>query len=489
MADIKNHSTLPTNLVSYWDFEEASGTRYDLVGNADLTDNNTVTTSTGNPIGNGAKFTRANSESLSTTGTSTDITGDVSFSCWVKFTTLTNNELRPFFGKDGTSNRSYGSWLYLTGGVYTLRFWISSNGTAGSEHVVTWSTPTTGVWYHIVGTWDASTSTAEFFVNGSSIGTNASALTSIYNGDTPFYIGRFGEVSGDYTDAEIDEFGLWSKVLTSDEITDLYNSGSGLPYYDPADISNDTDLSTSLVSFWEMEEATGATRTDSTATGNDLSNASGASGIVTVTGIQGSGADIEKSDSEYLVISDAAQTGLDLGASGTDFSFNVWCNLEDLTASGGVICSLWSCWDASGRNVIMGLASSTGTKMRTVIRNAADNASDERLSDALTFSTSTWYMLTWTYDASAGTIQMFQNGVLITSVTGLYTSLNNSSYQKTIGDGASPTAYSPDGIIDEVGIWSKVLGVDEIRALYGYGTPPVYSATSATNTTNFFYMT
>ena len=57
---------LLTNLISFWEMEEASGTRVDAVvasGN-DLTDNATVTQNPGK-VGNAAQFTLATSEWLS----------------------------------------------------------------------------------------------------------------------------------------------------------------------------------------------------------------------------------------------------------------------------------------------------------------------------------------------------------------------------------------------------------------------------------------
>ena len=59
--------TLLNGLVSWWDLDEASGTRFDShTANDvnDLTDNNTVTQATGK-VGNAAQFTAANLEHLS----------------------------------------------------------------------------------------------------------------------------------------------------------------------------------------------------------------------------------------------------------------------------------------------------------------------------------------------------------------------------------------------------------------------------------------
>ena len=51
--------TLPTNLIAYWKLGEASGTRSDSKGSNNLTDNNTVTSAAGK-WGTAGQFTAAN---------------------------------------------------------------------------------------------------------------------------------------------------------------------------------------------------------------------------------------------------------------------------------------------------------------------------------------------------------------------------------------------------------------------------------------------
>ena len=63
--------------------------------------------------------------------------------------------------------------------------------------------------------------------------TPSGTMTGIYNNTESFKIGKFNTAAiDDYFDGIIDEVGIWSKVLTSDEVTELYNSGAGLAYSD-----------------------------------------------------------------------------------------------------------------------------------------------------------------------------------------------------------------------------------------------------------------
>ena len=66
------------NLVSYWSFDEVSGTRNDSEGSNHLTDNGTVTTADGKQ-NSSADFDDSNNEYLSHASNSDFQTGDVDF--------------------------------------------------------------------------------------------------------------------------------------------------------------------------------------------------------------------------------------------------------------------------------------------------------------------------------------------------------------------------------------------------------------------------
>lgn len=231
MSDILTHSTLASGLVSYWKMEEASGTRVDSHGSNDLSDNNTVGTAAG-IIDNGADFERSNSEYLSITDAAQ--TGlnpsDFSVSAWVKFET--SNVFAGLVSKRGV-DEEYSIYFNNTNEIVCR---ISANA-AGSALSVSESNPisnATGVWYHFVITVDSSLGGAgmEFYENASSLGRSriaSSFATSIYNGGSVFRIGAMANPAN-FLDAVVDEVGFWNRVLTSSEISDLYNSGAGLPY-------------------------------------------------------------------------------------------------------------------------------------------------------------------------------------------------------------------------------------------------------------------
>lgn len=222
--------SLTTNLVSYWKLDESSGNASDSVGSNTLTNNNSVTYSSGK-INNGAVFVRASSKSLSVTdNASLSLTGDLTISAWVNFASTPSSG--NYFGivakLEGSPNYSYAFYLYNNAGTPEITFQNSTNGTSVTQKGVAW-TPTTSTWYHIAAVYTASAGSVSFYINGSQQGTTQTGLgTSIFDSSSTFYIGRYD--GGNYFDGSVDEVGMWSRVLTSGEITSLYNGGVGFTY-------------------------------------------------------------------------------------------------------------------------------------------------------------------------------------------------------------------------------------------------------------------
>lgn len=218
-----------TDLVSFWKLDESSGTRYDAFGSNDLTDNNTVGQGTGTVYTNAADFESSNSEYLSIADASQsglDITGDLTISFWVKFesTPTTGNVwgIVSKYDSNPSTNASYLFDIYNNGGTLEFRFVVSSDGTAGGISVVTsTTTPTTGVWYHVVGGHDDTANEIFISVDDETPATTAFSNT-IYNSAAPFAIGaaEYG-VGLRYHDGLIGPVGIWSRVLSSAEITAL----------------------------------------------------------------------------------------------------------------------------------------------------------------------------------------------------------------------------------------------------------------------------
>lgn len=217
-------SSLNTDLISYWKMDETSGTRVDSepTGTAqDLTDNNTVGYTNGISA-NAAFFVSSSSESLSKTNTEDLSIDNTSFSItgWVKLRDSSLSGNRYILSKtDSGTGDEYA--IDINAGKF--RFWIATNAT----YVIVTNTTSLSseTWYFIACVYDKDALTIALSVNNGSSASKSTSGTVPDNGGSSFRFGCYR--TGSYSSFDIDEVGFWKRGLTSDEITELYNSGSG----------------------------------------------------------------------------------------------------------------------------------------------------------------------------------------------------------------------------------------------------------------------
>ena len=225
----------------------------------DLTANNwTVTTEDVPPFG-ARQFTAATSEYFNVASNSNLQTGatDFAFSMWVY---------------PDTSTATMGLVSKYTGSTATSEYFVDLNTSrnvvvtmdAGSETTKTGSgVLTEDAWNHVVVEHDNGTG-IRITINGGS--TEAIAYTGGNSVETVDF--RVGSRTGAATflNGRLSRLGFWKKVLSSTELTQLYNDGVGLAY-----AALDSTLKTSLISYWNLDEASG-NAIDSHTNGYDLTD-------------------------------------------------------------------------------------------------------------------------------------------------------------------------------------------------------------------------
>lgn len=193
-----------------WKLDEASGTRADSVGSANLTDNNTVTTVAGQFDTDCASFDDANSEylsaadrdSLSYMGSS-----DRSFALWVYFDDTTG--VNSLFGK-WVASQEY--LLYANG--TTLTFGALAQGAVLTHSI------TAGQWYRVCITMDSSKNYA-MYVNGSSVST-ATGTGSIATTNDALQVGA--NSTSNFFDGAMQYIVFWTAKLTPEEAQEDYDA-------------------------------------------------------------------------------------------------------------------------------------------------------------------------------------------------------------------------------------------------------------------------
>lgn len=227
----RRRSSLLQDLVAYWKLDEASGTRYDAKGDNHLTDNNTVTQTTGK-LGSGACFASANSEYLSAADNAALSLGgtDFTLAAWIKLTVL--NQFQAVLAKYNrpANDREY---LVQLSNANLLRIFVSDDGVNDRGPVVasSFGALAADTWYHVIA-WHAAGQTLNICVNNGVVDSVAYAL-GVRDGGSDFTVGALDNGVGatpNYFDGCIDSVGLWKRVLTAAERASLYNGGAGKEY-------------------------------------------------------------------------------------------------------------------------------------------------------------------------------------------------------------------------------------------------------------------
>jgi hypothetical protein len=215
------------SMVAYYELNEASGNRTDIHGSITMVDNNTVTSATGIQ-GNAALFTAANLEYLNA-GTGTALRPrDQDWCCWgwVYGTTFPATFPTIF---SACSAGAVGYSLLYNHSSARFEFYVNSTVANYYAQASTFGAPSATTWYFIYAEYNDATNTIGISINDGTKDTASGPGASINTGDYNVLFGAHWS-AGRYWNGRIDEFGVSNRLMTADEVTFLYNSGSGRTY-------------------------------------------------------------------------------------------------------------------------------------------------------------------------------------------------------------------------------------------------------------------
>lgn len=481
-----------SGLLAHWTFDGKdmlTGAVIDQSGNGHkgtLVSMSTSTSRVEGRIGQGLDFdgvddqiTAADTTDLSFGNGTSD--SPLTFSAWVKRDVTGVNS--PIITKTGgtATDTPFEYYFYINSSNQLVLTLYDSNGVNQiSTRSASSISGDAGVWNHYVATYNANGSNTgiSLYRNGVFISTTATAVgtyVAMENSPQLLRIGAAFPTDGSnkaFMNGQIDDVRVYSRVLTTAEIKDLYNHGSGKMNATSQKISN----SSGLVGHWTFD-------------GKDMPSGS----VRDVSGQANHGSQTNMSTSTAYT---EGKIGQALNFDGVDDFINVGSgsSLDDLPSSSGLSFSLWVKLRAlgpaaSGQAFIIAkeTTSSGGlgwlfqtTETNDLLRfKAFFSGTDLNVDTALnTFSFSDiqnqWMHLavTWTGSTSSADTHIYLNGSelsysSLTDATGTYSS--DAALSLLIGDALLTSNRNTEGAIDDVRVYNRVLSAGEIKQIYNSG--------------------
>lgn len=222
-----------------------------------------------------------------------------------------------------------------------------------------------------------------------------------------------------------------------------------LPFLSAASVAKPVSmtLTNGLTAYWKLDETSG-NRADSWGTNTLTSvNSTGAT-----NGIISNGAKFTPPTTNSLTALD----GPDI-RNGGQLTISAWVKLTNITEISGIVTK-----DASGAREYSLLCNGNwqfnifnGT---TVLR--------AQVNSGVSPATNAWFHIVGSYDSANVYIQVNNGTVAQAARTGAH---GNSTSALSIGNDASTTGRIANGIVDEVGIWNRILTAAEVAELYNSG--------------------
>jgi Concanavalin A-like lectin/glucanases superfamily len=478
--------TIPLNgLVRWYDFDESvyngtAGEVKDTSGN-----NNHAAAVNGNLINNSI-FKIGNSSSYNGTNQyinlgsdSTNYDNGLTISIWA-YPTANNNWARFFDCGNGASSNNF---VLARSGTSDVIHAEVYNGATGGGVVSAAGAIVNNTWQHFVATYSKA-GTFNIYKNGALIKTGAAQPIPANLTRTNCWIGRSNWAGDAYYVGYLDQFLMYNRVLSADEVQQIYSSQQGnvgrfqsrvmnagsnqswnylswlsqLPYGKELPTSNESSsdytsvqgtLVNGLVGLWHLNETAtgqgvgGTAASDSSAQANHLTlvNAGltyGSSGKIKTAFTFNSSAYLQKS-------------GPSAGAlpTGNTYSVAAWVKRATTSATG----SIFQCGPSGGFHIGIGVTPYSGNQIKLTKYTVVDIT-------AGSFPTDTnWNHLAVVYSATG--VSVYINAVLVGS------SSNTSNFAACTGGfriGGSEVPFN--GLIDEVAAWNRAVTTAEIKELY-----------------------
>lgn len=227
-------STLLTGLSGYWKLDETSGTTAtDATGTQNGVSLGTVGVT--GKIGYANSFDAAAevvripyNESIVPSGSA------FSVSLWVWFDSIpsTVTGLEGYYLFNQMNSASPYEPQNIQFKAFNDRLYGVARNTSGTQYdVINNVTLSDSAWHHVVLVVRGDSQTLQLYVDGTDVSTSAETFTgTLFEANSYTCFGNAYSGASQFVRGKVDECAIWSRALTSGEVSTLYNSGNGITY-------------------------------------------------------------------------------------------------------------------------------------------------------------------------------------------------------------------------------------------------------------------
>lgn len=468
-----NSVGINSGLVGYWTFDgknvtNATATDSSGSGNNGTLTNMTATSSkTAGKIGQALNFDGSTTYINGGSNSTLQLSLPLSFSYWVKQTSLDSINGHLGYRETGIHN---GYYIYSgTTGALAINY---GDNTACSSigrrsKITSAGVFNAGKWVHIVGVIRGATDMS-IYVNGVDVGGSydGSGGPITYSGSSFLRLGGYGGGGGcptTFLNGSLDDVRLYNRALSVAEVKSLYKAGGGVLAATSPGTSNAVGVNGGLVGYWTFD---GKNMTNATATDSSINIYNGA--LVSMTA---------------RANATQGKIGQGLRFNGTTDYINIGAGKYAFTNTTPFSGSAWIKTTSTGNLTIMSninLASSAGWYaqissggLRYFMTNSGLTSTINLLGPTA-INDGKWHHITFTNDGShtAAGIKLYVDGrsesptVFSNSDPGALTdyALKVGVYDLV----GTPFAFF-SGSLDDVRVYNRVLSAKEVQSLYKLG--------------------
>jgi hypothetical protein len=147
-------------------------------------------------------------------------TGSFTVSAWANLAATTHNA--DIITQDGSQDSGFALQYDHTDNKWA--FTMPASDTANPTYIraISTSSPATGTWTHLVGTYNATTHMLSLYVNGALAGTTTDTTPANAIGTLTFGRGQDNAAPTDYFAGDLSGIQAWNYALTATQVTALY---------------------------------------------------------------------------------------------------------------------------------------------------------------------------------------------------------------------------------------------------------------------------